>query len=102
MKENRTYLEQLGLQAKDASVILNRTGQNDKNKALLKVAIALVEHQDELLQANAIDVNKAIENGVKESLIDRLRLTPDRISGMSEGLQHIISLVDIVGEVVSM
>lgn len=96
------YLEQLGSNAKKASTILNLLGQDEKNSALEACAKALLNAQAEILTANETDVKLAIANGVKSSLIDRLRLTPDRIQGMADGILSICALPDPIGEVLSM
>lgn len=54
------------------------------------------------MEQNAIDVKKAQENGTSESMVDRLRLTEGRISGMAEGLQKLTALADPIGEVLGM
>lgn len=95
------YLEILGQNAKKSARILNSLGQAEKNNCLKVVAEELVKNTDTILQANDIDVQKAIEKGVKSSLIDRLKLTNDRIKGMAEGIQQVISLDDPVGQTVS-
>lgn len=96
------YLEQLGINARKAATALNLMLQEDKNRALSECAKALMESQDEILAANENDVKAAISNGVKSSLIDRLRLTPERLQGMADGLLQICSLPDPIGEVLSM
>lgn len=102
MEDRIQMLQQLGERAKKASRILNRLGVTDKNKGLLAVAEALLHNQEKLLQANADDVKRARENGMKESLVDRLTLTAERIEGMAEGIRQVVSLEDPVGEVISM
>jgi glutamate-5-semialdehyde dehydrogenase len=96
------YLEQLGTNAKKAAAVLNLMGQEEKNKALLACAQALLDAEEEILAANEIDVKTAISNGVKSSLIDRLRLTKERLIAMADGLKDICALPDPVGEVLSM
>jgi len=96
------YLEELGKQAKSAATVLNTLGQNEKNKALLAIAKALVENASVIMEENEKDVALSVEKGVKDSLIDRLRVTKERIDGMAEGLEQIASLKDPVGEVISM
>jgi glutamate-5-semialdehyde dehydrogenase len=96
------YLEQLGSNAKKASTNLNLLGQEEKNNALRACAGALLEAQTEILSANEIDVKQAIANEVKSSLIDRLRLTPERLQGMVDGILQICGLPDPIGEVLSM
>ncbi len=102
MEERRKMLEQLGERARKASRSLNRLGVKEKNHGLEAVAAALLSGKDKMIQANRLDVEKARESGMKESLIDRLTLTEERIEGMAEGLRQIISLEDPVGEVISM
>ncbi len=95
-------LEQLGKRAKDASRILGRLSQPEKNRGLLEAAKALKENADMLLEANEKDILRARENNMKESLVDRLKLTEARITAMAEGLEQIVGLEDPVGEVISM
>lgn len=95
-------LEQLGKRAEQASRTLNRLGEEEKNKGLMAVAIALEENAEALLKANAQDVERAKDAGMKDSLVDRLRLTKERIGAMAEGLRQITALSDPVGEVIGM
>ena len=95
-------LEELGRKAKKASREMNRLGVTEKNKGLEAVAEALDAGCDRLLRENCLDVEKAKESGMKESLVDRLTLTEQRIRGMAEGIRQIVALADPVGEVVSM
>lgn len=96
------YLEELGQKAKKAATVLNTAGQDLKNTGLQQAAKALISNMDEILSANELDIKSAKENGMMESLIDRLTLTKDRIEGMAKGLIDIISLPDPIGEVTSM
>jgi glutamate-5-semialdehyde dehydrogenase len=64
------------------------------------MADALAKSETAILEANARDVGRAEENGTSAALIDRLRLTPDRIAGMVEGLRELAALPDPVGDVV--
>lgn len=102
MEDRIQMLQQLGERARKASRLLNRLGVTAKNKGLLAVAEALLLNQDKLLQANQLDVKRARENRMKESLVDRLTLTEERIQGMAEGIRQVVSLEDPVGEVFSM
>ncbi len=95
-------LEEIGQRAVKASREMNRLGVLEKNKGLEAVAAALEERRSEILDANAVDVEAAGRSGMKESLIDRLTLTDERLEGMSEGLRQIVALADPVGEVISM
>ena len=95
-------LEQLGMNAKKASVQLAKASVSEKNHALMEVAKALVTYQDDILKANAIDLENGKNAGMKESLLDRLALTEARIEGMAEGIRQVAALEDPVGEVLSM
>lgn len=96
------YLEEMGLKAKKAARELNSLGVARKNEGLVAAARALTASEDKILKANDLDVINAKENGMSESLIDRLRLNHDRIEGMAKGLLDIVELNDPVGEVISM
>ncbi len=95
-------LEKLGQNAKDAEIVLRNLSTNDKNKILEAVAKALVAHTDEILKANALDVENGKKNHMPEGLIDRLMLTPERIEGMADGLRQLTGLEDPIGEVTGM
>ena len=61
-------LEKLGQNAKDAETVLRNLSTNDKNKTLEAVAKALVAHTDEILKANALDVENGKKNQMPENL----------------------------------
>ncbi|WP_405318770.1 glutamate-5-semialdehyde dehydrogenase [Frisingicoccus sp.] len=92
-------LETLGIQAKKAERELLKLNTTKKNECLQAVADRLVASTTEILEANAEDVRIAREKGMKESLIDRLALTENRIGAMAEGLISLIALEDPIGEV---
>lgn len=95
------YLEILGQNAKKSAGILNSLGQTKKNESLKVVAKELVANSESILKANAMDVQKAIEKGVKPSLIDRLKLTDRRIEDMAKGIEQVITLDDPIGQTIS-
>ena len=64
------------------------------------MAEALIANQQQILYANALDMQKAVDKGIKESMLDRLKLTFERIEGMADGLRQVASLPDPVGDVV--
>jgi glutamate-5-semialdehyde dehydrogenase len=72
----------------------------DKDRALHAMAEALLTRQDEVLAANAEDVERAEAGGTPANVVDRLRLTPDRLAAMAQGLRDVAALPDPVGEVV--
>lgn len=92
-------LEQLGVQAKEASVFLNNASIKEKNAVLREAAKRLVQNQEYILTENVKDVEAAKRNGMTEALIDRLTLTGDRIEGMAEGLNQVADLEDPIGAV---
>ncbi len=96
------YIQTLGIRAKDASRLCAKLGTEAKNRGLLAVAGELRSQSAYLLEENEKDLKAAKEKGVKQSLIDRLRLTEQRISDMAEGLTQVAALEDPIGEVLSM
>ena len=97
-----SYMQMLTNRAKAAASEAAKLGTSDKNRGLLAVAEELAAHQEMILEENAKDVEAAKEKGVKQSLIDRLALSENRIADMAEGLRQISALDDPVGEVLSM
>ncbi|HHT96610.1 MAG TPA: gamma-glutamyl-phosphate reductase, partial [Clostridiales bacterium] len=93
------YLTGLGIRAKKASTLLNVLDQERKNNIIEACAKALIESSNDILEANRIDIDYAKKNGMKESLIDRLMLSKDRIKAMADGLIELIALPDPIGEV---
>ena len=88
-----TYMQMLGRLAKSASREAAKLGTKAKNRGLLAVANELVEERELILQENAKDIEAAKVKGVKQSLIDRLALTEQRIEDMAEGLRQIAAPV---------
>lgn len=95
------YLIELGKKSKEASMKMALLSTKEKNDGLEKVANALVENSEAILIENAKDVDNAIKAGVSDALVDRLRLTEDRIKAMAEGLLQIKDLEDPIGETLS-
>ena len=86
--------------AKQAAAKLAVTSTAVKNAALLAMAAALEAQQAEILAANERDMNAAAAKGMKSSMLDRLKLTAARISGMADGLRQVAGLADPVGNVI--
>lgn len=78
------YAETLGVKAKAVESAIATAAPQVKNNALAAIADALLARQEEILAANAKDLEAAVQNHMTESLQDRLRLTPARISGMGK------------------
>ena len=96
------YMEELALKAKSASREAAKLTVLKKNSCLNTVADKLVEYSDYIIEENDKDIAAAKEAGMKESLVDRLKLTKERIDDMALGLRQIAGLDDPVGEVLSM
>lgn len=92
-------LQQQGRAAREASHVLATAGTEKKNEALEAIASVLTDRQEEWLSANAQDLEAAERAGMRPALIDRLRLTPERIAGIVEGIRQIIVLPDPIGRV---
>lgn len=86
--------------AKKAAAELAVTSTAVKNRALLAMAQALRDRQADILLANAEDMRQAAAKGMKASMLDRLKLTEQRIASMAEGLEQVAGLPDPVGSVV--
>lgn len=99
MEQNTFDLVALGQKAKQAKYQLQNLTSQKKNQALDAVAAAFLTRQEELIAANSLDLVRGEEKGMHAGLLDRLRLTPDRILGMAEGLRKVASLQDPIGEV---
>ena len=86
--------------AKRAARELATVSSRVKDEALEAIASALLEHADEILEANARDVELGREAQLSDALIDRLTLTQGRIAEMAAGVRKIAALPDPVGEVI--
>lgn len=96
-----SYVTEIGKRAAAAKSSLANASSAEKDKALRLIAKALVENMDTILKANETDIEAAKANGMSESLIDRLKLTPDRIKGIADAVLEITNLPDPVGKVLS-
>ncbi len=94
-----TDLQDMGRRAAATKALLNRLATEEKNRALLAAADALCGRLGEILDANEADMKAAQENGMKEGLQDRLKLTRERVEAMAEGLRQVAALPDCIGEV---
>ena len=95
-------LIEIGRLAKEAEPILRKLSTAKKNEVLERAASYLEEGYEELISANDLDMKAAKENGMQEGLLDRLKLTRERIGQMAEGLRQLVNLEDPIGEVISM
>ena len=91
-----TVLEQ-ARQAREAAAGMGLLDTAQKNEMLKAMVKALIEGQEEILQANAEDLAHAKENGVRQVMMDRLALTSQRIADMAVGVEQVAALPDPVG-----
>ncbi len=91
-------VQELLLAAKQSAPLLARAQSSDKNQALAAIADELSARAGEVLSANAIDLENGKEK-LSTGLLDRLRLTPERISGLAKAVREVIELEDPIGRV---
>ena len=91
-------MNELFLAAKAAKNTVARLGTEQKNAALEAMAASLEAEQDKILAANDLDL-EAAKDHISEVMLDRLRLTKERISGMAQGIRDVVKLPDPVGKV---
>lgn len=78
--------------------ILGNLSTEQKNAALLIAAQALLNHSQDIIEANQEDLQRGRNNGTSESLLDRLALNKERIEGIAEGLKQVVDLLDPIGD----
>ena len=97
-----TAIENQGKAAKAAASMLMNCASSVKDEALRFIAVALEEQKQLILDANRLDVDKAIEQGIPDALLDRLMLDSNRIDGIVKGVLEVAALTDPVGIVDNM
>jgi glutamate-5-semialdehyde dehydrogenase len=95
----KTYMQSVGREARAAARLVAKAETAVKNRALALMAEAIKREEQQLLAANAKDVESARTRGLDTAMIDRLTLTSKNISSMAEGLLQIAALADPVGEI---
>lgn len=95
----RSYMQQLGQQARQASRHLAKANSAVKNQALLAMAAAIRREAQALKAVNAKDLERARANGQDAAFIDRLTLSDKAIETMALGLEQIATLPDPIGEI---
>ena len=95
----KSYMQDLGLQARKAAQIISRTDSVKKNDALLKIADIINSNQAFIISENKKDLDAGKQNGLDLASLDRLTLTPVGINSMIEGLKQVAALPDPVGEI---
>jgi glutamate-5-semialdehyde dehydrogenase len=98
--DERAAVLQTARQAKDAAIHVAQASRATKDAALHAMADALVAEAPAITKANAIDVQRARENGTAEGIVDRLTLDGARLRSIADALRQVADLADPVGEVV--
>ena len=98
-KEIITYMDRLGSEAKEASVILSQATLEQKNEALARISEEIQLNRKAILEVNQADLAHAKEKSIGPALIDRLELNDSRIDSMISGLKVVSELPDPVGEI---
>ena len=98
-KEIITYMDRLGSEAKEASVILSQATLEQKNEALARISEEIQLNRKAILEVNQADLAHAKEKSIGSALIDRLELNDSRIDSMMSGLKVVSELPDPVGEI---
>src|SRR6478609_2909055 len=93
-------VEDVARRAKTASRALATATRATKDAALHALADALVAATDEIVDANALDLERGRAQGMADGLLDRLALTPERVAAIADALRELAGLPDPVGEVV--
>ena len=93
------YMNQVGVQAREASRAMAKADTRTKNLALNAIADMILREQDKILAANQQDLAQAKANGLDSAMLDRLTLTEKSVHGMAEGLSQIAALADPIGEI---
>ena len=91
-----TALEQMGQKARAAARVLASDGET-KNSALYRIADAFRKESETIRKANEQDLAAAKQNGMSQSLLDRLTLTPQRLESMAQGVEEVAAQPDPVG-----
>ena len=92
---------EIGQRARAAQAPLAIASAEQKNTALAAMADAVMADMDTILEANATDMNHAEETDMAASFKDRLRLDPERVTAMADGIRAIAALTDPVGDVIA-
>ncbi len=100
--EIRDWMDNTGRDARAAAQVIARAPTGAKNRALQAMAQRIENDRKRILEANAADLEAANATGLSSALLDRLELTPERVSAMAQGLNQIAALADPVGEISAM
>ncbi len=96
----KKYALKIAEAARDASRRVSVLSAEEKNLALRAIAERLLESAGEIAAANRKDLEAGEQAGLSSALLDRLRVTPERLKGMSDGLRRVAELPDPIGKVI--
>ena len=97
MSEIYEYVEELCKSAKEAGRKFSSLSGGERNSLLMLCAEKIEKSRDEILAANETDMNNAKENGVRDTMLDRLRLTEERIAAIAGAMRDVAALPDVCG-----
>jgi glutamate-5-semialdehyde dehydrogenase len=98
MSTDSTYVRDQLVEAKEAARVLAASSGQIRAAAIAAIADSLLARTDEILAANALDVENGRAAGLDDALIDRLTLTVDRVAGIAEGARTVAELADPIDE----
>ena len=101
-KPNGEYVEELVQKARAAASRLASLSTTTKNQALLAMADGLIAQLEDILAANEKDLDTFGSSKDKQAMADRLRLTPERVKAMADGIREVAALNDPVGQTLNM
>ncbi len=93
-----SYIEDICKATKKAAPSIARKSEVEKNTILLDIADAIEANEAEIIKANEIDLENADKNGVPKTMLDRLKLTSERIKGIADAVREIVALPDPIGK----
>lgn len=95
-----SYIISLAQRVKSAQNDIALLSMTEKNNLLAAISQALLQNADKIIQKNKIDLTNAKENGISDTMLDRLMLDEKRIKAMADGVLKVMSLQDPIGEVI--
>ena len=94
-----SYIDELGKKAVAVKDTIAQASTIEKNAILDKIAEELVKHTDEIIAANQEDIKNAKDNGISDTMVDRLRLTKERVEGIADACIQLTGMEDPIGQV---
>ena len=100
MSDLKSQILEYGRRARAAARVLARLDSATKNAGLLAMAEEILAAKDEILAANARDVEKGTANGLSKPMLERLTLNEKKLAAMAQGIREVAELADPVGETI--